>query len=136
MHNHYMTLRYLPCTELFEILSNLDVNKTPGIDGISPAVLKYCASPLLVPLCHLFTCSISSGRIPIQWCTHCIIPIHKSGDKTHIKTFGLFHSCVLYIYRILVLYILFIVYLPYILVSLNLLKIFENLEIYKSCRQF
>ena len=74
-------------TEVFEILSTLDVNKAPGIDGISPAVLKYCASPLLVPLCHLFTCSISSGRIPVQWCTHCIIPIHKSGDKTHIKNY-------------------------------------------------
>ena len=74
-------------TEVFEILSTLDVNKAPGIDGISPAVLKYCASPLLVPLCHLFTCSISSGRIPIQWCTYCIIPIHKSGDKTHIKNY-------------------------------------------------
>ena len=53
-------------TEVFEILSTLDVNKAPGIDGIIPALLKYCASPLLVPLCHLFTCSISSGRISIQ----------------------------------------------------------------------
>ena len=74
-------------TEVFEILSTLDVNKAPGIDGISPAVLKYCESPLLVPLCHLFTCSISSGRIPIQWCTYYIIPIHKFGDKTHIKNY-------------------------------------------------
>ena len=79
-------------TEVFEILSTLDVNKAPGIDGISPAVLKYCASPLLVPLCHLFTCSISSGRIPIQWCTHCIIPIYKSGDKTHKKLSTYFTS--------------------------------------------
>ena len=74
-------------TKVFEILSTLDVNKAPGIDGITSAVLKYCASPLLIPLCHLFTCSISSGRIPLQWCTHCIIPIHKSGDRTHMKNY-------------------------------------------------
>ena len=65
-NNNTQSLRdiEISTTEVFEILSTLDVNKAPGIDGISPAVLKYCASPLLVPLCHLFTCSISSGRIP------------------------------------------------------------------------
>ena len=72
---------------MFEILSTLDITKAPGLDGISPAVLRYCASPLLMPIYHLFISSISTGRIPSQWCTHCIIPIHKSGDKTQVTNY-------------------------------------------------
>ena len=73
--------------EVYEILSTLDVTKAPGIDGISPAVLRHCASPLLIPICHLFINSITTGRIPSQWCTHCIIPIHKSGSKTLVNNY-------------------------------------------------
>ena len=72
---------------MYEILSTLDVTKAPGIDGISPAVLRHCASPLLIPICHLFINSITTGRIPSQWCTHCIIPIHKSGSKTLVNNY-------------------------------------------------
>ena len=72
---------------MYEILSTLDITKAPGIDGISTAVLRHCASSLLMPVCHLFKSSISTGRIPSQWCTHCIIPIHKCGDKTLVTNY-------------------------------------------------
>ena len=74
-------------TEVHEILSTLDITKAPGIDGISPAVLRHCAAPLLIPVCHLFTSSIITGKIPLQWCTHCITPIHKSGSKTLVNNY-------------------------------------------------
>ena len=74
-------------TEVYEIFSTLDVTKSPGIDGISPKVLRYCASPLLIPICHLFISSITSGKIPSQWCTHCIVPVHKSGDRTLVNNY-------------------------------------------------
>ena len=73
--------------EVYEILSTLDVTKAPGINDISPAVLRHCASPLLIPICHLFISSITTGRIPSQWCTHCIIPIHKSDSKTLVNSY-------------------------------------------------
>ena len=71
-------------TEVYEILSILDVTKAPGI---STAVLRHCASSLLMPICHLFKSSISTGRILSQWCTHCIIPIHKCSDKTLVTNY-------------------------------------------------
>ena len=41
----------------------------------------------LTPICHLFISSITSGNIPIEWCTHCIIPIHKSSNKTLVNNY-------------------------------------------------
>ena len=56
--------------EITELLSSLDVNKTPSIDNISSIVYKCCALSLLKPICHLFAVSLSSGNIPSQWRTH------------------------------------------------------------------
>ena len=74
-------------SEVYDILSTLDVTKAAGIDGINPRILRYCASSLLIPICHLFMSSIITGYIPNQWCIHCIIPIYKSGDKSSVKNY-------------------------------------------------
>ena len=31
--------------------------------------------------------SITTGNIPTEWCTHYIIPIHKSGNKTLVNNY-------------------------------------------------
>ena len=73
--------------EVFNILSTLDVTKAAGINGISPRILRNCASSLLIPICHLFKISTPTGNIPTQWCIHCIVPIFKSGDKTQVNNY-------------------------------------------------
>ena len=70
--------------EVFTILSSLDITKSAGLDDINPKILNFCALSLLQPVCHLFSVSISTSKHPIQWRSHCIIPIHKSGDKSLI----------------------------------------------------
>jgi len=74
-------------SEVLTILYSLDVNKAAGIDGISLKVLRFCASPLLKPICHLFTVSLSTSSIPTQWRTHCVTPIYKSGDKSLVSNY-------------------------------------------------
>ena len=73
--------------EVLIILNSLDINKATGIDNISPKVLIYCALPLLKPICHLFTASLTTSSIPTQWRTHCITPVHKSGDKSLVRNY-------------------------------------------------
>jgi len=77
------------------ILYSLDVNKAAGIDGISPKVLRFCASSLLKLICYLFTVSLSTGSISTQWHTHCVTPIYKSGDKSLVSTTDLSLLCIL-----------------------------------------
>ena len=74
-------------SEVLVILNSLDVNKAAGIDNICPNVFRYCALSLLKPICHLFTVSLSTGNIPIQWRTHCVTPIYKSGDKSSVSNY-------------------------------------------------
>ena len=49
------TLHDIKATEIevLTILNSLDVNKAAGINNISAKVLRYCALPLLKPICHL-----------------------------------------------------------------------------------
>ena len=54
----YMILKLLKC-KVLTILNHLDINKTVGIDNISPKVLRYCALPLLKPT--LFTISLTTS---------------------------------------------------------------------------
>ena len=63
------------------ILSSLDTSKAPGIDGISPVVLKQCAIALTPPLTTLFNLSLTTGSLPLEWRTHLIKPIPKSNDR-------------------------------------------------------
>ena len=81
---HTIEIHY---TEVFEALVSLDSNKAMGIDRISPKILKYCANPLCEPITFLFSQCLRFGYIPLEWRTHCITPIYKSGDKSNVSNY-------------------------------------------------
>ena len=70
--------------EVFDTLTNPNLNKASGIDNIPATVLKNYAHALAQPIHYLFMTSINSGTIPSEWKIHKIIPVHKSGDKTSV----------------------------------------------------
>ena len=63
------------------------ITKAKGCDGISPKLLKTCALSLYQPLHHLFSLSLSQKYLPLEWRTHLIKPIIKSGDKSSIRNY-------------------------------------------------
>ena len=73
--------------DVFQALSNLDPNKAMGCDSISPRVLKHCALALTTPFYHLFSLSISQCYIPVEWRTHLIVPIFKSGARSMVNNY-------------------------------------------------
>ena len=87
LHTHYMTLRYPPqkCMKFFYLRYH-QITRNRWYQ--SPSVTLLCFS-LLIPICHLFISSITSGKISSQWCTHCIVPVHKSGDRTLVSNYRL-----------------------------------------------
>jgi len=72
---------------VYYVLSSLDPHKAFGVDGISPALLKHCASVLTRPLHYLFSYSIHYCCLPSEWKAHCITPIFKSGDKASVSNY-------------------------------------------------
>ena len=74
-------------SNVFKILQSLDVSKAMGCDGISPKLLKQCSLSLYRPLHYLFSLSLSQSYLPLEWRTHLIKPVFKSGDKNSIKNY-------------------------------------------------
>ena len=69
-------------SDVFEALCKLNCDKAMGVDGISPRVLKGCATALLEPLTYLFQLCLNSTSIPDEWKIHKIKPLPKKGDLT------------------------------------------------------
>ena len=73
--------------DVFNALCRLDVTKAMGIDGIPNYVLRNCSPSLSEPIYYLFNHSYQQAYIPLEWKTHKISPIFKSGDKTSVSNY-------------------------------------------------
>ena len=68
--------------EMEEVLSKLNISKSPGPDGIAPVMLKNLASELAYPFYILFNKTLTDGQIPSAWKEAEVRPIFKKGSKT------------------------------------------------------
>ena len=57
-------------------------NKLPGVDGISPKILKETVEQISTPLEHVFTMSLQEGIVRLEWKEENIIPLlNKKGSR-------------------------------------------------------
>ena len=75
--------------DVYNALKSLDPSKASGCDNISAKILKKCAIALYQPLHHLFSLSLSQHYIPLEWRTHLIRPIYKSGERQKVSNYRL-----------------------------------------------
>ena len=60
----------------------MKVNKSPGVDGISPEILKETTvEQISTPLAHVFILSLQEGIVPLAWKEANIIPLFKKGSR-------------------------------------------------------
>ncbi|XP_065642506.1 uncharacterized protein LOC136074133 [Hydra vulgaris] len=71
------------------LLSNLNLHKPAGIDGIHPHILNECSSSLNVPITYIFIKSICEGQVPAAWLKANITPLHKKGSKLDASNYRL-----------------------------------------------
>ena len=48
-------------------INNMKENKSPGVDGISPKILKETVEQISMPLAHMFNMSLQEGIVPLEW---------------------------------------------------------------------
>ena len=60
-------------------INNMKENKSPGVDGIAPKILKETVEQICAPLAHVFNISLQEGIVPFEWKEANIIPILKKG---------------------------------------------------------
>ncbi len=73
--------------EVCHALQNLDPSKAHGPDGLPSRILKECAHQLAPSIHYLFTKSLKISQVPAEWKLANIIPIHKKGNKNHVKNY-------------------------------------------------
>ena len=62
-------------------INNMNENKSPGVDGISPKILKETVEQISTPLAHVFNMSLKEGIVPFAWKEANIIPLFKKGSR-------------------------------------------------------
>ena len=56
-------------------------NNSPGVDGISPTILKETVEQISTPLAHVFNMSLQDGIVPLEWKEANIIPLFIKGSR-------------------------------------------------------
>ena len=73
--------------EVRQALSNLNINKATGPDGISAKLLKLTAPAICHNICELFNASLITATVPTEWKTARIIPVPKSSKAASVNDF-------------------------------------------------
>ena len=68
-------------------IKNMPSNAAPGLDGITPKILKACAETISYPIYLLWKKSTDSGQIPDLCKKSAVIPIFKNGKKDLAKNY-------------------------------------------------
>ena len=64
-----------------KINNNMKENESPGVDGISPKILKETVEQIRTPLAHVFNMSLKEGIVAFEWKEANIIPLFKKGSR-------------------------------------------------------
>ena len=62
-------------------INNMKENKSPGVDGLSPKILKETVGQISKPLAHVFNMSLQEGIVPLEWKEANIIRLFKKGSR-------------------------------------------------------
>ena len=77
----------LDVEEVTSSLTNLDVSKAGGPDGVPARLLKECSHEIAPSLCSLFNDSLRSGHIPSEWKSADVTPLHKKNSKNEAANY-------------------------------------------------
>ena len=86
--NNQLSMMTCP-PEVFKILTNLDITKSPGCDEISGFILKHCATALVNPITNLFQSSLQTFTLSLDWKIHKIQPVLKNTNHSVVQCYNL-----------------------------------------------
>ena len=77
----YFVYVFLSNKQVPPILSYKFFLGSPGVDGISPKILKETVEQISTPLAHVFNVSLHEGIVPLEWKEANIIPLFKKCSR-------------------------------------------------------
>jgi hypothetical protein len=85
--NSIMKEFVLTVEEITEALNSLKINKSAGIDEITPNIIKAAYSHIQKPIIYIFNLSLEQGVFPEQLKIARVTPIFKHGDPSVISNY-------------------------------------------------
>ena len=73
--------------DVYEAITNIKANSTPGPDDIHPMMVKNCIAFFTPFLSKLFNISLNQGFFPSQWKLNYITPLFKNGKRNDISNY-------------------------------------------------
>ena len=80
--NNSFSLNKVTVFKVTKILSELNIKKATGIDGISARFLRDTACTIAPVVTHIFNLSIEKSTFPTEFKNAKVIPIYKKGIKS------------------------------------------------------
>ena len=74
-------------TEVFKIISEINVSKSSGIEDVSSFVIKEAFKVLITQVTYMFNLSIKGACFPEAWKYATVIPIPKVGNSTLVQNY-------------------------------------------------
>ena len=83
LKSNYFDIKPISAIEVKRSLQSLinNPNKSTGLDGIGPKILKICGDSIVTPITFIINKCISEGVFPDSFKTASVIPLHKNGSK-------------------------------------------------------
>ena len=76
----------LPARKLNKMMKT---NKSPGVDGITPKLLKEIVNEISTPLANFFNISLKEGIVPAEWKEANVTPLFKKGSRSKTEHYRL-----------------------------------------------
>lgn len=87
LHTGEVILNDFEEADLLTAARKLKNKLTAGLDQIPDFFVKDCIRVLIVPLLHIFNCSLRLSTFPSCWKSARICPVYKSGDPTRVENY-------------------------------------------------
>ena len=72
---------YVTTEMITKKIKKMKDNKSPGVDGIPPKLLKEMLEQISTPFAKLFNLSLEEGIVPSEWKEANIMPLFKKGSR-------------------------------------------------------
>jgi len=77
-----INIMHITPDQVLKLLKSVETTKACGPDNFHPMILKECADQLCVPLCTIFSKSVTEGHVPTDWKMANVTCIFKKGIRS------------------------------------------------------
>eukprot|EP00061_Rhincodon_typus_P005310 g24655.t1 len=81
------TLGHIEIEELLAVLRNIEIDKSPGPDGIYSRILKEARGEIVETLPEIFVCFLGIGKVLEDWRIANVVPLFKKDKRENLTNY-------------------------------------------------